>query len=59
MRTIKQRELLYNSNFQIQLMERILDWVESKHTQEETNEINKRTEFQKKPQKNLPKKSKI
>ena len=41
----KQGELLYNVDFQIQLMERKVDWVQGKRTQEETNEINKKTEI--------------
>jgi len=52
----KQGELLYNVDFQIQLMERKVDWVQGKRTQEETNEINKKTEILEKTQSNLQKK---
>ena len=41
----KQGELIYNVDFQIQLMERKVDWVMGKRTQEETKEINKTTEM--------------
>jgi coiled-coil domain-containing protein 39 len=41
----KQQELLYNVDFQIQLMERKVAWVQGKRTQEETNEINKEIEL--------------
>ena len=41
----KQGELVYNVDFQIQLMERKVDWVMGKRTQEETKEINKKTEI--------------
>ena len=52
----KKGELLYNVDFQIQLMERKVDWVQGKRTQEETNEINKKTEILEKTQSNLQKK---
>ena len=40
----KQQELIYNVDFQIQLMERKVAWVQGKRTQEETKEINKEIE---------------
>lgn len=52
----KQGELLYNVDFQIQLMERKVDWVQGKRTQEETNEINKKTEILEKVTSDLTKK---
>ena len=52
----KQGELLYNVDFQIQLMERKVDWVQGKRTQEETNEINKKTEILEKTTSDLSKK---
>ena len=52
----KQGELLYNVDFQIQLMERKVDWVQGKRTQEETNEINKKTEILEKTTSELTKK---
>ena len=52
----KQGELLYNVDFQIQLMERKVDWVQGKRTQEETNEINKKTEIFEKTKNDLIKK---
>ena len=52
----KQGELLYNVDFQIQLMERKVDWVQGKRTQEETNEINKKTEILEKTTSDLAKK---
>ena len=52
----KQGELLYNVDFQIQLMERKVDWVQGKRTQEETNEINKKTEILEKTTSELSKK---
>ena len=52
----KQGELLYNVDFQIQLMERKVDWVQGKRTQEETNEINKKTEILEKTKNDLIKK---
>ena len=52
----KQGELLYNVDFQIQLMERKVDWVQGKRTQEETNEINKKTEILEKTTAELAKK---
>jgi chromosome segregation ATPase len=52
----KQGELLYNVDFQIQLMERKVDWVQGKRTQEETNEINKKLDFLKKTKSDLSKK---
>jgi chromosome segregation ATPase len=52
----KQGELLYNVDFQIQLMERKVDWVQGKRTQEETNEINKKTEILEKTTSELAKK---
>ena len=52
----KQGELLYNVDFQIQLMERKVDWVQGKRTQEETNEINKKTEILEKTTNDLTKK---
>ena len=52
----KQGELLYNVDFQIQLMERKVDWVQGKRTQEETNEINKKTEILEKVTNDLTKK---
>jgi len=52
----KQGELLYNVDFQIQLMERKVDWVQGKRTQEETNEINKKTEILEKTTAELSKK---
>jgi chromosome segregation ATPase len=41
----KQQELVYNVDFQIQLMERKVAWVQGKRTQEETNEINNEIEI--------------
>ena len=52
----KQGELLYNVDFQIQLMERKVDWVQGKRTQEETNEISKKTEILEKSVSDLTKK---
>lgn len=40
----KQQELIYNVDFQIQLMERKVAWVQGKRTQEETKEINNEIE---------------
>lgn len=37
----KQKELLYNVDFQIQLMERKIAWVQGKRSKEETDEINR------------------
>ena len=54
----KQGELLYNVDFQIQLMERKVDWVQGKRTQEETNEINKKTEILEKTKNGLIEKRK-
>jgi hypothetical protein len=45
MEIAKQEELIYNVDFQIQLMERKVAWVQGKRTQEETNEINKETQL--------------
>ena len=52
----KQGELVYNVDFQIQLMERKVDWVMGKRTQEETKEINKKTEILEKTVSDLQKK---
>jgi hypothetical protein len=41
----KQQELLYNVDFQIQLMERKIAWHQGKRTPEEINEINQKIEI--------------
>ena len=41
----KQEELVYNVDFQIQLMERKVAWIQGKRSQEETKEITNETEM--------------
>lgn len=44
----KQGELLYNVDFQIQLMERKVDWVQGKRTQKKQMKLTKKQKFLKK-----------